>query len=56
MNQKKEKNPESGSDTPSKWWQLPFDSTTNFSLFGWLLDKLKGHPNEKDNVDLTLED
>ena len=57
MNEKTVKNAESGSQTPPKWWQLPFDSTTNFSLFGWLLDKIKGRrPSEKDIVDLTLED
>jgi hypothetical protein len=55
MNKKIEKNPESGSGTSPKWWQLPFDSTTNFSLFGWLMDKLKGHRADKDRVDLTLE-
>ena len=56
MNAKTVKNSESGSGTPPKWWQLPFDSTTNFSLFGWLLDKLKGRRNEKNNEDLTLEE
>jgi len=56
MNAKTVKNSESGGGTPPKWWQLPFDSTTNFSLFGWLLDKLKGRRNEKNNVDLTLEE
>ena len=56
MNAKTEKNLESRGATPLKWWQLPFDSKTNFSLFGWLLDKLKGRQNEKNSVDLTLED
>jgi hypothetical protein len=56
MNEKTEKNPESSGGAQPKWWELPFDSTTNFSLFGWLLDKFKGRRNEKDNVDLTLED
>ena len=55
MNEKTEKNQESGNGTTPKWWRLPFDSTTNFSLFGWLLDKLKGRQNENNNVDFTLE-
>jgi len=56
MNEKTEKNPESSGGAQSKWWELSFDSTTNFSLLGWLLNKLKGRQNEKNNVDFTLED
>ena len=56
MNEKTEENSENGSGTPPKWWQLPFDTTTNFSLIGWLLDKLKGRQNEENNVDLRLEE
>ena len=40
----------------TKWWRMPFDGTTNFSLLGWLLDKLKKRPDSKENVDLTLEE
>jgi hypothetical protein len=39
-----------------KWWRLPFDATTNFSLLGWLLYSIKKRPDSKENVDLTLED
>ena len=56
MNEKTEKNLESNGRTSEKWWQLPFDSTTNFSVFGWLLDKFKGRRNEKNKVDLTFEE
>lgn len=56
MNEKTVKNSESGNGANPKWWKLPFDSTTNFSLLGWLLDKLIGRKKEKDSVDLTLED
>ncbi len=56
MNEKTEENPESSGGAQPKWWALSFDSTTNFSLLGWLLNKLKGRRNEKNNVDLTLED
>ena len=56
MNEKTEKNPESSGAAQPKWWELSFDSTTNFSLLGWLLNKLKGRQNEKNNVDFTLED
>ena len=56
MNEKTEKNPESSGRGQPKWRALSFDSTTNFSLLGWLLNKLKGRQNEKDRVDLRLED
>lgn len=56
MNEKTEKNPESSGGAQPNWWELSFDSTTNFSLLGWLLNKLKGRQKEKDRVDLTLED
>jgi hypothetical protein len=56
MTEIKEKNPINGEIGRPKWWKLPFDSTTNFSILGWLLDKLKGRQNVKKNVDLSLED
>jgi hypothetical protein len=56
MSKRKDKHPSHGEITDRKWWKLPFDSTTNFSILGWLLDKLKGRQNVKRNVDLSLED
>lgn len=43
---------------PSKrrWWKLPFDATTNFSIFGWLLDRLKKTRRSTTLIDFTLED
>ena len=42
--------------TAQKWWQMPFDGKTNFSLLGWLLDKFNKKSESKENVDLTLEE
>lgn len=44
--------------TPSydKWWQPPFDSTTNFSLLGWIADKSGYNVNSRKKVDLILDD
>jgi hypothetical protein len=56
MSERIDKRPSHGEITDRKWWKLPFDSTTNFSILGWLLDKLKGRQNGKKNVDLSLED
>ena len=39
-----------------KWWQMPFDGKTNFSILGWLLDKFRKGPDSKEKVDLTLEE
>jgi hypothetical protein len=55
MEEKKNVKSEKVEASGSKWWRLPFDATTNFSLLGWLLDKLKKRPDSKENVDLTLE-
>ena len=40
----------------SRGWLLSFDATTNFSLLGWFLDKLKKRPGMEENVDLKLEE
>ncbi len=56
MEEKKNVRSEKVEASGSKWWRLPFDATTNFSLLGWLLDKFKKRPDSKENVDLTLEE
>jgi len=38
-----------------KWWYPPFDATTNFSLLGWLLDKLTFKNTSEKKVDFKLE-
>jgi hypothetical protein len=35
--------------------ELPFDDTTNFSILGWLLEKL-GHGKSSKEVDFKLEE
>ncbi len=37
------------------WWKLPFDTTTNFSLFGLFLGAL-GWATPKKRTDFTLKD
>jgi len=56
MEEKKNDRSEKVGVASSKWWLLPFDATTNFSLLGWFLDKFKKGPDSKENVDLTLEE
>jgi hypothetical protein len=56
MSEPKEENSGSDGTAAPEWWKLPFDSTTNFSILGWLLDKLKGRRDEEKRVDMTLED
>ncbi len=46
---------ESG-ETNRKWWRLPFDDTTNFSLLGYILGGLHWEGNEEKKVDLTLNE
>jgi hypothetical protein len=41
---------------PPPWQELPFDTTTNFSLLGWLMDKLSKRKSSKKEVDFTLEE
>ncbi|HLC19198.1 MAG TPA: hypothetical protein VJM57_09330 [Thermodesulfobacteriota bacterium] len=36
------------------WWKLPFDSTTNFSLFGYFLGGLRWE-DPRNRTDFTLE-
>ncbi len=56
MEEKKSDRSEKIEASGTNWWRLPFDATTNFSLLGWCLDKLKRRPDVKENVDLTLGD
>jgi hypothetical protein len=56
MSEQKEKNPSSDGTAVPEWWKLPFDSTTNFSILGWLLDKFRGRRSEEKTVDMNLED
>lgn len=43
-------------EAASRWWKLPFDATTNFSLFGYLWGGFGWASNDKKKVDLTLDD
>ncbi len=38
-----------------RWWKLPFDETTNFTLFGYLLGGFRWEDPKK-RTDFTLED
>ncbi|MFQ5441470.1 MAG: hypothetical protein ACE5EB_01965 [Thermodesulfobacteriota bacterium] len=37
-----------------RWWKLPFDATTNFSLFGYFLGGFRWNDPKK-RTDFTLE-
>ena len=39
----------------SKWRSLPFDAVTNFSLLGWILDKLRKGEKTEEKIDLRLD-
>lgn len=41
-------------DKPA-WRDLPFDATTNFSIMGWILDRLGKGRRSAATVDLRLE-
>ena len=36
--------------------EIPFDATTNFSLLGWLWDKINKAKSSKELIDLNLEE
>jgi hypothetical protein len=38
------------------WTGLPFDTTTNFSLLGLYLGRLKGKDNTRKKIDLVLDE
>lgn len=41
---------------PPPWQETPFDATTNFSILGWVLDKLGLRKRSEKAVDFTLEE
>ena len=56
MEEKKEENSGSVEHHDQNWPEVPFDATTNFSILGWVLDKLMRRKNSKKEVDLILEE
>jgi hypothetical protein len=49
-------NHEAQADTDKPAWRdLPFDATTNFSIMGWILDRLGKGRRSAATVDLRLE-
>ena len=56
MEQKKEKNISPTEKPEASWPELPFDETTNFSILGWVLDKLRRRKGSEKEVNFTLED
>ncbi len=49
-------NIQENSEINRKWWRLPFDATTNFSILGYILGGLHWEGNEEKKVDLTLNE
>jgi len=43
------------SEPTTRWWKLPFDTTTNFSLFGFLLGGFRCD-SPANRTDMSLED
>lgn len=56
MEGKKENNSDCVEHSAQNWPDIPFDATTNFSILGWFLDKLKMRMGSKKKVDLILEE
>lgn len=55
-----EKSKDSGAQTQEneqagRWWNLPFDATTNFSLFGFLLGGFRCDA-PANRTDMSLDD
>jgi len=38
-----------------RWWQLPFDTSTNFSLLGFFVEEYFEEPDSGKKVDLDLK-
>ncbi|TAN63501.1 hypothetical protein EPN18_02235 [bacterium] len=48
--------PKISGEITEKWWKLPFDTTTNFSILGLFFGKLFDRGTSGKRVDLTLDD
>jgi len=48
--------PDSEPSGKEAWWDMPFDSVSNFSLLGFLYGGAHWTGNPDKRVDLTLED
>lgn len=56
MEEKNENSPDRMASSDRNLQKIPFDATTNFSLLGWLLDKLSKRRGFKKEIDFTLEE
>lgn len=48
--------PKLSAEIIQKWWKLPFDTTSNFSILGLFFDKLFDRGSSGKRVDLSLDD
>ncbi len=55
MDRRKEDGSSGTPEPPPPAHEPPFDATTNFSIFGWMLEKLGWVKRGEKQVDLTLE-
>lgn len=53
---KEAKPPQEDAAGARRWWRLPFDPTTNFSLLGFFLGGFHWESNTRKRVDLTLNE
>jgi hypothetical protein len=51
-----DKNTDPGQAPDQRWPDVAFDATTNFSMLGWVLDKLTRRNRSKKTVDFSLEE
>lgn len=60
----KEEKPMAGNETHDnaasssadvRWWHLPFDTSTNFSLLGFVLEEYLDEPDSGKKVDMDLK-
>jgi hypothetical protein len=56
MDDKNENIPDKLEPSDRNLREIPFDATTNFSLLGWLLDKLSKRKSFKEKIDFTIEE
>ena len=48
--------PADGKPSAQNWSALPFDAATNFSLLGWVMDKLIEGGKRQAKIDLRIDD
>ncbi|MBI5971182.1 MAG: hypothetical protein HY884_08530 [Deltaproteobacteria bacterium] len=39
----------------ARWWHLPFDASTNFSLLGFFIEDYLGEPDLGKKIDMDLK-